>query len=112
MQRLDGQVAVVTGAARGIGRGSTTVLRAEGADAVIADLDGDAAVAVAQELDPSGQHALAVTTDVTARSDLEALATSAVDRWGRIDILAANAGLYRTSRSPISRPTISSAHRD
>ena len=95
MQRLDGQVAIVTGAARGIGLGiSRPCSRAEGADVVIADLDGDAGRCRRAELDPSGEHALAVTTDVTVRADLEALATAAVDRWGRIDILAANAGIY------------------
>jgi 3-oxoacyl-[acyl-carrier protein] reductase len=94
MQRLDGQVAVVTGAARGIGRGITTVLRAEGADVVIADVDGEAAQAAAAALDRSGEHALAVATDVTVRSELDALAAAALDRWGRIDILAANAGIY------------------
>lgn len=94
MQRLDGQVAVVTGAARGIGAAIAAVLRAEGADVVIADVDGEAAAAGAAALDESAAHVLAVMTDVTVRSDLEALAAAALDRWGRIDILAANAGIY------------------
>ena len=94
MERLDGQVAIVTGAARGIGAGIAGVLRAEGADVVLADLDGDAAAARAAELDPAGGHSLALATDVTVRADLESLARATVDRWGRIDILAANAGIY------------------
>jgi 3-oxoacyl-[acyl-carrier protein] reductase len=94
MQRLDEQVAIVTGAARGIGAAIAAVLRAEGADVVVADIDGDAAAARAAELDPSGEHCLAVATDVTARADLRALAAAALERWGKIDILAANAGIY------------------
>lgn len=94
MEPLGGQVAVVTGAARGIGAGIAAVLRAEGADVVLADVDGEAAHACAARLDPSGEHSLAVTTDVTVRADLQALAAAALKRWKRIDILAANAGIY------------------
>ena len=61
---------------------------------VIADIDGGGAASRAAELDPGGDHSLAVATDVTARADLDALAQAALDRWGRIDILAANAGIY------------------
>jgi 3-oxoacyl-[acyl-carrier protein] reductase len=94
MKRLDGQVAIVTGAARGIGAGIAGVLREEGASIVVADIDGEAAKAAAAAIDPSGEHALAITTDVTVRGDLDALADAALQRWGRIDILAANAGIY------------------
>jgi 3-oxoacyl-[acyl-carrier protein] reductase len=81
MERLDGQVAIVTGGARGIGHGIATVLRAEGANVVIADVNGAAAVQTAAQLDK-------------APADVESMATEAVGRWGRIDILAANAGIY------------------
>lgn len=94
MERLDGQVAIVTGGARGIGLGIATVLRAEGANVVIADIDESAAAAAASLLCETGEHAAAVRTDVTAKSDVERLAAAAVRRWGRIDILAANAGIY------------------
>ena len=94
MQRLDGQVAIVTGGARGIGLGIATVLRAEGADVAIADADEPAAAAAAAALSQTGEHAIAVRADVTELRDLENLAAAVVSRWGRIDILAANAGIY------------------
>jgi 3-oxoacyl-[acyl-carrier protein] reductase len=91
MQPLNDQVAVVTGAARGIGRGIASVLAAEGAQVVVADVDGAAAAQTAAEL---RQGALAVTADVTDRASVEALATAVLEAFGRIDILAANAGIY------------------
>jgi 3-oxoacyl-[acyl-carrier protein] reductase len=94
VERLDGQVAIVTGGARGIGLGIASVLRAEGANLVIADIDEGAAAAAAAALSETGEHAVAVRTDVTVKPDVERLAAAAVDRWGRIDILAANAGIY------------------
>ncbi len=94
MQRLDGQVAIVTGAAKGIGAGIASVLRAEGADVVLADIELEEAQTFAATLDSSGEHVLAIKTDVTRRGDLVELVSDTLDRFGRVDILAANAGIY------------------
>jgi 3-oxoacyl-[acyl-carrier protein] reductase len=94
MERLDGQVAIVTGGARGIGLGIATVLRAEGANVVIADINGEAAAETASRLSDTGEHVIPIRADVTAQADVDSMAAEALGRWGRIDILAANAGIY------------------
>jgi 3-oxoacyl-[acyl-carrier protein] reductase len=91
---LDGRVAVITGAANGVGRGIAEVLSREGAPVVIADIDADAAEGFAAELRDGGGDAIAVETDVADAASLESMAAAALERWARIDILAANAGVY------------------
>jgi 3-oxoacyl-[acyl-carrier protein] reductase len=97
MQRLDGQAAIITGSARGIGRGIATVLAQEGARVVVADVDGDGAQATAQGLRAAGHEATAVRVDVTDRADVDRMAQAALAAFARIDILAANAGMYPTA---------------
>jgi 3-oxoacyl-[acyl-carrier protein] reductase len=94
MERLDDQAAVVTGAAQGIGRGIATVLAAEGARLAIADVDAGGAERTAAELRAQGHEAMAVEVDVTSRRSVEAMAARVLREWGRIDIVAANAGVY------------------
>jgi 3-oxoacyl-[acyl-carrier protein] reductase len=94
VQQLDEQVAVITGGARGIGLGIATVLAAAGAHVVLADLDREAAGAAAAELRDRGRSAEGLQTDVTDRASVDALAARVVAAHGRIDILAANAGIY------------------
>jgi len=91
---LDGRVAVVTGSANGVGRGIAEVLSAEGARVAVADLDPAAARALADELSAGGGDAAAIEMDVSDRASVEAMAASVLERWGQIDILAANAGVY------------------
>jgi 3-oxoacyl-[acyl-carrier protein] reductase len=95
MKDLRGRVAVVTGGASGIGRGIANVLAAEGAQLVIADVDGAAAEATAAAIGAEAGEAFAIEVDVVDRDAVEAMAAAAEDRFGRIDILAANAGVYR-----------------
>jgi 3-oxoacyl-[acyl-carrier protein] reductase len=94
MKSLDGRVAVVTGAATGVGRGIAEVLCREGAQVVIADLDGAAGAEAAAALRSEDVVAVAIQVDVADRASVEAMAAAALDRFGRIDILAANAGIY------------------
>jgi 3-oxoacyl-[acyl-carrier protein] reductase len=94
MKSLEGQTAVVTGAASGVGRGIAQVLAAEGARAAIADVNERGAEAAAAALNGEGREALAVPVDVTDRASTDAMAAAVVDAFGGIDILAANAGIY------------------
>ena len=87
----------MTGAAQGIGRGIASVLAAEGARVVICDLDADLAESTATDLRAQGLDVLAVATDVTERTSVDAMAARVVADYGRVDILAANAGIYPTA---------------
>ncbi len=84
----------MTGAAQGIGRGIAAVLGAEGARVVICDLAADLAESTATDLRSQGLDVVAVATDVTDRASVDAMAARVVAEHGRIDILAANAGIY------------------
>ncbi|MBM4067455.1 MAG: SDR family oxidoreductase [Planctomycetes bacterium] len=87
---LTDQVAIVTGAARGIGQACAVALAGAGADVVVADvLPGDETVAKVREL---GRRAIFLATDVTSRAAVEALMQRAIAEFGRIDILVNNAG--------------------
>jgi NAD(P)-dependent dehydrogenase (short-subunit alcohol dehydrogenase family) len=86
--RLDGKVAVITGAASGIGRASARRFAAEGAHVVVADLADDDGKALADELDGLFVHA-----DVTSADEVQAMYAAAVDRFGGIDVLFNNAGI-------------------
>ena len=93
MERLAGKVAIVTGGAGGIGHAFARGLAAEGARVVVADLDEAGANALASEL---GGDALAYKLDVTSVESTQTLASAALDRFGRIDILVNTAAIYVT----------------
>jgi 3-oxoacyl-[acyl-carrier protein] reductase len=97
MQDLKDQVAIVTGGARGIGRAIAEVLLSEGATVAIADVNLAAADATASELRDGQRQTMAVEVDVTDRRSAHAMAAAVIDRLGRIDMLAANAGIYPES---------------
>jgi 3-hydroxybutyrate dehydrogenase len=91
--RLENKVAVVTGAASGIGKEIARAFVREGAKVVIADLNQAGADAVAAELGGSGERALGMAMDVTSEAQVEAGMTKAVEEFGRLDVLVSNAGI-------------------
>jgi acetoin reductase-like protein len=92
--KLEGKVAVVTGGGRGIGRAIARRYAAEGAQVVIADIDGDNAERAAAEIAGSGGRAFAVAMDVARQDQIDAMVEAVVTREGRIDILVNNAGIF------------------
>ncbi len=92
MQDFDSKVAVITGAASGIGAALAAGFSAEGAKVVAADIDLAGATATA---DAIGDNAMAVEADVADRSSVEALADAAWDAFGQVDLLFNNAGVFQ-----------------
>ncbi len=90
--RLDGDVALVTGAGAGIGRGIALTFAAAGASVVVTDRTEDGARAVADAITATGGRALALSCDVTRPEQLEAAVAGAVDAFGGLSILVNNAG--------------------
>jgi len=90
---LDGKVAIVTGAGRGIGRAIALRLSHEGAAVVVADIIEPNAQAVAEEIRTSGGRALALRVDVAEKPDVDAMVEKTVAYFGRLDILVNNAGI-------------------
>ncbi len=92
MFSLDGKVALITGAASGIGRATAQRYAAAGASVVLADVAQDAVDAVAADL---GEHAVAVACDVSDTEAAAAAVATTVERFGRLDVLANIAGVLR-----------------
>ena len=91
MGRLDGKVAVITGAASGIGAAAARLFAAEGAAVAVLDRDGEGAGRVAESLE--GGKGLALAADVTDREAVEDAVTRVAATFGRVDVLYANAGV-------------------
>lgn len=93
MNRLNGKVAIITGATSGIGAAMADLFAAEGAKVVFIGRREDRGRAVEQEIQQAGNEATFVRGDVTVRSDVENLVAQTIEQHGRIDILVNNAGL-------------------
>ncbi len=91
---LEGQVAIVTGAARGLGRVISVGVAAAGATVVAVDLDAEGAQATAETIISRGGSALALSVDVADERSVQEMAEAAVRQFGRIDILVNNAAIY------------------
>jgi NAD(P)-dependent dehydrogenase (short-subunit alcohol dehydrogenase family) len=93
MPRLHGKVCVITGAASGIGRATAERFAAEGARLVLTDIQEAPLLALAETLRTSGADVAAVIGDVSLVDDARAMIQAALDRFGTLDILVANAGI-------------------
>lgn len=102
--RLKDKVAIVTGGAAGIGKSFITAFAKEGAKVVIADVNLDAARALADTLKKESKETLTIKTDVSSPEDTLAMAEATIKSFGRIDILVNNAAVYmrvKASRLPV-----------
>ncbi|MCU1673573.1 MAG: short-chain dehydrogenase/reductase [Frankiales bacterium] len=95
MGLLDGKVAIVTGAGRGIGRGEALELAAQGASVVVGEVDGEAGQAVADEITAAGGAAVVALGDCSEVENAQAIVRTAVEEFGRLDALVNNAGILR-----------------
>ena len=91
--QLQGRVALITGAGSGIGKAAALLLAAEGARVVAVDLDAKDVQATVREIESRQGEALAVDADVSDPAAMQRAVQQTVDRWGRIDIVFANAGI-------------------
>jgi len=90
--RLENKVAFITGAGRGIGRAIAHKMAHEGAMVALAEIDFKSAQGAAEELQKEGCQALAIQTDITRETDVQAAVSRAIEHFGRVDILVNNAG--------------------
>jgi meso-butanediol dehydrogenase/(S,S)-butanediol dehydrogenase/diacetyl reductase len=95
MGRVQDRVVVVTGGAGGIGSAACSAIAAEGGKVVVADLDGDAAKAVAEEIKADGGSATSIGVDVTDRAQVRAMVQAAVEAFGALNVIFNNAGMNR-----------------
>jgi NADP-dependent 3-hydroxy acid dehydrogenase YdfG len=100
-KNIEGKVVVITGASSGLGEAAARLLSAEGATVVLGARRMDRLQSLADELTRDGGKAIAVATDVTAREPVKQLVDTAVQKFGRIDVMINNAGLMQ--QSPLER---------
>src|SRR5689334_11337248 len=91
--KLENRVAIVTGAASGIGAASARLFAAEGARVALVDLDEAGLLDLANEIEAEGGHALAIAADVSRAEQVRGGVAHVMEKWGRIDILMTAAGI-------------------
>jgi NAD(P)-dependent dehydrogenase (short-subunit alcohol dehydrogenase family) len=91
--RLKGKVAIITGAASGIGQATALLFAKEGAKVVVADLDEAGGNEVVDQIRSDGGEAMFVRTDVTSTADTQSMIKSTVDAYGKLDVMFNNAGI-------------------
>lgn len=105
--RLQDKVIIVTGGGVGIGKAYSERLAAEGARVAIADIAAEASEALAASITSGGGQAIALATDVSDESSVAAMVQRVLDRFGRVDVLVNNAGLFAAVRhSPVTEITV------
>jgi NAD(P)-dependent dehydrogenase (short-subunit alcohol dehydrogenase family) len=104
LKRFSGQVVVITGAARGIGKACAIRFAQEGANVACLDLLAEENQAVAAECEALGVEAIALSCDVTDPENVQACTRAILERWGRIDTLITSAGIY--SGSPLTEVSL------
>lgn len=92
-KKLDGKVAIITGASAGIGEATAIALAAEGAKVALVARRGDRLEALAQKIATAGGEALAIVADITDDAQIQTLVDKTKTNWGQIDILVNNAGI-------------------
>jgi len=92
---LEGKIALVTGAAQGIGRAIALLLAQKGADIVVSDINLEKAEEMAKEIEAVGRKGMAIKVDVANTDDVERMIEAILEQFGQIDILVNNAGIAR-----------------
>lgn len=104
--KLDGRVAIVTGAAGGLGAEAARVLAAHGARVAIVDIDGEGARKVAAGIEAQGGQALALQCDISSEAEVSAMVEAVVARFGRVDVLHNNAAVLNVEQRRRDRDVV------
>jgi len=91
--QLSGKVALITGAGSGIGKGAALLFAKEGAKVAVLEREGEAAKVTAAQIQETGGEAIALVADVSRPKQMEKVVQKVIDKWGRLDIVFANAGI-------------------